>query len=83
MTKKDFVLIQDAINEGVKKFLTDPAVRNTEAASPMNERRLRLALSEKFADKLKYTNNEFKSDIFRKGVDNTKLARNNLQALAE
>lgn len=61
MTKAQFTLIEDAINEGIESFFQDSRIEEKIKTSELRwvERILRSTLADSFAHKLRYTNDGF------------------------
>lgn len=73
MTKAQFTLIEDAVNEGIEKYLEFIDERGfwskTESPSRATlERMLRKYLADAFASRLRYTNDNFDSNKFRRAI---------------
>lgn len=66
-SKKDFLLLQDAINDALQMFYADPAIASNRwpVVSAGVETRLRNALADSFNHKLKYTSDGFDPEQFR------------------
>jgi hypothetical protein len=70
MSKKDFLLIQDAINEGIAAYFSLPTTQdpNTRIISIGNERNMRLCIAQGLAHRLKYASDNFDADIFKSAI---------------
>jgi hypothetical protein len=74
MTQKDFILIQDAINEGCRDAIND-ICEGKEGYAPVTTSMAKIAtrlehrLGHAFAQKLLYTNDKFDSAEFKKKLN--------------
>ena len=84
MTKKDFTLIQDAINASIREFFENKALRyDLDNAVTVDkslglkdklflprriEIHMRIHLAKQFAERLRYTNDAFNADRFQLGI---------------
>jgi hypothetical protein len=84
MTKKEFLLLQDAVNTAVDGFLNDSRLveRGTDgnpthqlATSATTERVLRENLAVALSAKLKYTNDGFQPEEFSRAITTVRTIR--------
>jgi hypothetical protein len=80
-TKKDFLLLEDAVNDGLRRFVRMPGLTRTinPDALPGVERMLRIALSDALAEKLKYTSDGFDPAKFKRSITDGEFESKKLQ----
>ena len=69
-TKKDFLLIQDAINDGIKRYFENETVKTGDykPCSQFMERVMRQSIAASFAERLKYTSDGFDESTIKRSI---------------
>lgn len=83
MTKKDFMLIQDAVNEGIANFFNNSLAQHIPAERrSMIEHQLRIQLANSFGNRLRYVNDSFDKNKFETEIIKTRVVRGDGQIIA-
>ena len=70
MTNKDFKLIEDAINEGVKNFMDHPVIKEIDGAKAAAiHRNIRVEIGKAFLSRLPYTCDFFDAAKFKNAIE--------------
>jgi len=69
-TKKDFLLLEDAINDGIERFYSLRGIRENhyKLTDVGAENNLRHCLATAMAEKLKYTSDGFDAEKFKRSI---------------
>jgi hypothetical protein len=80
-TKKDFLLLEDAVNDGLRRFFNMPGLTRTlnPDAMPGIERMLRIGLADALAEKLKYTSDGFDAAKFKRSITDAESEAKKIQ----
>ena len=80
-TKKDFLLLEDAVNDGLRRFFNMPGLTRSinPDALPGVERMLRIGMADALAEKLKYTSDGFDAAKFKRSITDAESEAKKIQ----